>query len=146
MKRSHALLGSTLLVAMDPYAHADGSDCFPMCPEPAVEAPGKAADLCSHGVVREVARIDRELAPVKKVVGAVTHPTGFALEQVDRHIVHIPPWVGYGLNPRGAIRAKVMERVRHEAKKAAGVDKGCVEESPQPREIEAAPQIAPEDA
>jgi hypothetical protein len=129
MKRSQALLGSTLLLAMVPCAYADGSgDCFPMYPEPVAVAPGKTADLCAYGVVREVARIDRDLAPVKKVVGAVTNPTGFALEQLDKHVVHIPRWVGYALDPRGAIRAKVMDRVRHEAKKAVGLENDCIAE------------------
>lgn len=128
MKCSHVLLGSTLLFAIAPFAHADGvADCFPMCPAPAAAEPHKSPDLCAHAVVRDVARIDRDLAPVKKVIGAVTNPVGFALEQVDHHVVHIPPWVGYAVNPRGAIRTLVMDRVRREAKKAVGLENDCAD-------------------
>ncbi len=128
MRCSHVLLGSALLFAMVPIAHADGvADCFPMCPEPALAEPGKSPDPCAHAIVRDVARADRELAPIKKVLGAVTNPVGFALEQVDHHVVHIPPWVGYAVNPRGAIRTLVMDRVRREAKKAVGLENGCAD-------------------
>jgi hypothetical protein len=126
MKRSHALLGSTLFLAMAPCAYADGvADCFPMCPEPAASVPETAPNACAFGVVREVARIDRDLEPLKKAVGAITNPTGFALEQVDKHVVHIPPWVGYAIDPRGALRSAVIKRARDEAKKAVGLENGC---------------------
>ena len=106
MKRSHALLGSTLFLAMAPCAYA-------------------GTDACAIGVVREIARIDRDLAPLKKALGAITNPTGFALEQVDKYVVHIPPWVGYAIDPRRALRAAVIKRVRDEAKKAVGLENGC---------------------
>ena len=34
----------------------------------------------------------------------------------------------YAMDPRGALRSAVMKRVREEARKAVGVEKGCVAE------------------
>jgi hypothetical protein len=121
-----ALVPAILIVAAPVYAESDQYDCFPICPRPAVEQP--RINLCEHRAVREVARIDRQLAPVKEAVDIATNPTGFALKQVDKRIVHIPPWVGYAMDPKGTIKAKVVERVRNEMKKEVGLQHECADE------------------
>jgi len=95
------------------------------CAMPAAAAPAGAIDLCAHKAVREVARIDNDLKPVKQIYGIVTNPTGFALKQVNDHMVHIPAWVGYAIDPRGAVRAKVMDMARTELKRQVGLRDGC---------------------
>ena len=124
MKRTAAALLPVVLLSAVP-AWADAYDCFPTC----VEAPAKNAriDLCRHQVVRDVARADRDLKPVKELYEAATNPTGFALKQINDRVVHVPPWVGYAVDPRGAIKAKVMERARGELKKQVGLEHECVE-------------------
>jgi len=129
MKRTLAALIAPALAATALSAHADAYDCFPLCPEAAQETAAKPAlNLCDHAAVREVAKVDRDLAPVKRIYSIATNPTGFALEQVSAHVVHIPPWVGYVADPKGAIRSKVMEKVREEAKKRVGLGDSCAAE------------------
>lgn len=127
MKRNLALIGPALVLSALVPAHADSFDCFPLCAQqaPAVEA---KVNLCEHKVVRDLARIDRQLKPLKNVYDIAVNPTGFAIKQVSEHVVHIPAWVGYAMNPQGAIRAKVMERVRLEAKKQVGLEHSCASE------------------
>jgi hypothetical protein len=43
-------------------------------------------------------------------------------------VVHIPPWVGIAMDPKGYVRGKVIERVRLEAKKAIGAGRDCADE------------------
>ena len=130
MKRTLAILVPALFLAAAPEARADSdaADCFPLCAAP-VEAPAeKLANLCEHSVVREAARIDRKLAPVKEVVEIATNPTGFALKQVNDHVVRIPKWVGIAMDPKGYVKNRAVAYVRNEAKKAVGVEKDCAEE------------------
>jgi hypothetical protein len=121
MKRTQKTLAAAMLLTAAALPAA-AEETF----EPATEAPvAKPLDLCSYGAVREVAKIDRDLKPVKEIVGIVTNPEGFVLHEVDQYVVHIPPWVGYALNPRGAIRAKLVDMVRTEAKKSVGLETEC---------------------
>ena len=130
MKRTLASLIASTLAATALSAHADAYDCFPLCPEAAQETAAQPAlNLCDHAAVREVARVDSELAPVKRLYSIATNPTGFAIQQVSaRTGIHIPPWVGYVADPKGAIRSKVMEKVRDEAKKQVGLQSSCAAE------------------
>ena len=106
-------------------AHETG-DCFPLCAAAPQEAP-RAGNLCEHAIVREGVRIERETRPLRDVVNAVQDPAGFVIGQVSAHVVPIPRWVGYVLNPRGAVRAKVFETVRDELKKSTGLASECRE-------------------
>ena len=118
------IVASLALAVAAGTAHADAYDCFPAC---APEAPPETLQLCEHALVREAVRIDVETRPIREVIGIVANPTGFVLKQVDEHIVHIPKWVGYAIDPKGALRAEVLKRARHEARKAAGVENDCRE-------------------
>lgn len=133
MKRTLALIAPAVVFATLPV-RADSFDCFPMCSEDAAIAasqamttmqPQKPLNLCENATVREVAKIDNSLAPAKKLYSIAMDPEGFAIQQVSEHIVHIPAWVNYVANPRGAIRAKVIEKVRYEAKKQVGLQNEC---------------------
>jgi hypothetical protein len=130
MNRTLAALIAPVLAATALSAHADAYDCFPLCPEAAQQAATQAPlNLCDHAAVREAAKVDRKLAPVKRLYSIATNPTGFAIEQVsDRTGVHIPAWVGYVADPKGAIRSKVMEKARELAKKEVGLQDSCATE------------------
>lgn len=119
-------IAAAFLAAMP--ARAEPDDCFPGCTE-APQAPpaSPAIDLCQHAAVREVARIDRELAPVKEVAGIALDPRGFAFKMVDRYVVHIPQWVGFAMDPRGAIKAKLIHGAREALKKQAGLQHDCAD-------------------
>ena len=122
MKKVAAALPLPMALAASP-AFADAYDCFPVCP--AESGPAATLDLCENRAVREVAKAERKLAPVKEIYGIATNPTGYAIRLVDRHVVHIPEWVGYAIDPKGAIKAKAMERVRHGLKKQVGLERHC---------------------
>ena len=128
MKRTLAILVPSMLIAAQ-AARADQFDSFPLYAVETVQVvDAPKPNLCEHRAVRDIARIDRDLAPVKQVFEIATNPTGFALKQVNDHIVHIPAWVGFAMDPRGYVRNKAIAYVRHEAKKAFGVEKGCADE------------------
>ena len=136
--RFQALIACAVLAALSSPVFAHYEDCFPQCARPdPVTPPQSGEGLCRYGAVRDVARIEHDLKPVKRIVAIITNPTGFAIQQVNDHAVHIPPWVGYAMNPRGAIRAKAMDLARDQAKKAVGLENNCVvpatgERSPTP--------------
>jgi len=138
MKRVFVALAPTLLLGIACAAHAQEVDCFPTCAAAPSDAPdsGGTTGLCRHRAVREALQVERDLAPVKKVVNAVTNPTGFVIEQINDHVVRIPAWVGYAMDPKGALRSAVMKRVRQEARKAAGIEKGCVADEEAPVEVD----------
>jgi hypothetical protein len=128
-KFSRTLICAALLSAGPAMAQFSDAFCLGNCEMPAAtqEAPATTTlELCQHRVVREALGVERKLKPAKEIVDAVQNPAGFALKLVDKHVIHIPAWVGYAMNPQGAIRAKVIDRVRQEVKKSAGIDKGCV--------------------
>jgi hypothetical protein len=129
-KLSRTLIAAALLSAGPALAQFDDAFCLGNCELRAAtqEAAPATLELCQHRAVREALTVERKLKPVKEIVDVVQNPTGFLLKQVDKHVMHIPAWVGYAMNPQGAIRAKVMDRVRQEVKKSAGLDKGCVEQ------------------
>jgi len=136
MKRTLALIAPAVALATLP-ARADSFDCFPMCADQAAVAAAQAqaqavatqpVNLCENSTVREVAKIDNSLAPVKRIYSIATNPTGFAIQQVSEHVVHIPPWVNYVADPRGTIRAKLIEKVREQAKKQVGLQDSCAAE------------------
>ena len=118
------IVAALVLASAAASARADAYDCFPTC---AAAEPSESLDLCEHALVRQAVRIDVETRPIREVVGIATNPTGFVLKQVDQHVVHIPKWVGFAIDPKGALRAEVLKRARHAARKAAGIDNDCRE-------------------
>ena len=125
MKRATACTLATVLLAASGVAAAEPLDCFPMCE---AEAPPPPIRLCEHRAVRDIARMDRKLAPVKRLYDIAKNPTGFAIEQVSEHVIHIPKWVGIAVDPRGYVRGRAIDFVRQEAKKAVGLGNDCVED------------------
>jgi hypothetical protein len=124
MKRTLTLAASIAILGATANAHADAYDCFPGCaPVPAaVERP---VDLCRIAVVREAERVNDKLKPVREVYDIATNPTGYAVKLVDRHVVHIPKWVGIAMDPKGAARGYLINYVRAEAKKQVGLGNDC---------------------
>lgn len=126
MNRILAVLVPSLFLATT-AARADDFNAFPAeSAAPAVE--NSSPNLCEHRAVREVAKINRDLKPVKELVGAATNPTGFAIKMVDRHVVHIPRWVGIAMDPRGYVKGRAIDYVRDEVKKSMGVGRDCADE------------------
>lgn len=125
MKRILAAIACTTLLAAT-AARADAYDYVPEAPAGEAAAP---INLCEHAAVREVARIDRELAPLKEIYGIATNPTGYAIKVVSAQAgIKVPRWIGYAMDPQGAVRAKVMKEVRKELKRNVGLAHDCAAE------------------
>jgi hypothetical protein len=124
MKRIAACVVPMVLMAAAPTASADAIDCFPIACA-AEPAPQARINLCEHQAVREVARIDAKLQPVKDVYEIATNPTGYAIKMVDRHVIHIPRWVGFAMDPQGYVRGEALKYARRELKKQVGLDAEC---------------------
>lgn len=125
MKRKLALLAPVMLLCAAPTVYADSYDCFPAACAHEAPAPEAKINLCEHKAVREVARLDRELKPVKDVYEIAANPTGYAIKLVSEHVVPIPPWVGFAMDPQGAVKAELMKRARKELKKQVGLQQDC---------------------
>ena len=118
-------------VTLSSVAAAQESDCFPGCSAKAEDAAAKIS-LCDSGLVRKVEEANDSVRPIREIVDIVRSPQGFAMKQINDHIVHIPAWVGYAMDPVGSIKNKAIDRIRSEAKKAVGLDRAaCAMASPE---------------
>lgn len=145
------LLTSTLIIATMPLAaQASGEDCFPACSQPApvevkvdakVDATLETLNVMSH---REVARdtsapgscdagfmkmaedLNDKVKPIRKIVGYMRSPQGLAIKLVNDHIVKIPAWVGYAMDPVGSIRSKAIDKARTRVRDALNDGSGCM--------------------
>lgn len=126
MKRPTLRIASLLVACAVGTAAADTVDCFPVaCAGDAAET---RINLCEVKAVREAARLDAKLKPAKDLYEAAVNPTGYAMKLVDRHVVAIPEWVGFAMDPPGYVRAAAMKKVRHELKKQVGLQRECAAE------------------
>lgn len=135
MKRK--LLMGTLIAAVFCLPHAamaSGEDCFPMCPEPVkvkakldpvyVEAHrGIATEpipptSCESALLRTADEINDKVKPIREVVGYVRSPQGLAFKLVNDHVVKIPAWIGYVIDPLGSLKHKAIDEVRERAREA----------------------------
>lgn len=146
MKRK--LLIRTLIAALFalPIAvMADEPDCFPMCAEPAkaeimvdtkldiinIVAPREtaagdvASTSCDSGLIKRAEDLNAKVKPIRELVGYVRSPQGLAIKLVNDHIVKIPAWVGYAMDPIGSIKHRAIDEVRTQVKDAMVDGKDC---------------------
>ncbi len=151
MKRK-LLIGSFIVVAfgLPLTASAADWDCFPMCAEPAkTEAPvqAAAADVtldtvsvvatreaaintdaptsCGNGFMQQAEDLNNKVKPIKEIIGYVRSPQGLAIKLVNDHIVKIPAWIGYAMDPLGSLKRKAFDEVRARAKEAMKAGNAC---------------------
>jgi hypothetical protein len=112
-------------------------DCFPACvaqapaPTPAATATPSAENACANAatpsttqqLVTQAEKLNEQIKPVKEIVGYVRAPQGLAIKLVNDHVVKIPAWVGYAVDPVGSIKNKAMKEVRSRAKDAIGLNR-----------------------
>ena len=113
----------------------DATDCFPDCQPVAADAASDdvtqpalagAAPPCGSAFIQTAENLNDRIKPVKTLVGYVRSPQGLALKLVNDHVVKIPAWVGYAMDPVGSIKHKALEEVRGYAKKAVIAGDRCV--------------------
>jgi hypothetical protein len=127
-------------------AMAEDFDCFPMCqPTPqtatAVAAPAEEGtstpdDVAKVGAepvptacqakpgiatsaqdtINKAEALNDKVKPVKEIVGYIRSPQGLAIKLVNDHVVKIPAWVGYAMDPIGSVKSKAMDKARDYAK------------------------------
>ncbi len=147
MKRT-LILTTAAMFTLPLTAKADELDCFPMCtPKVEQKAPevapavAPAADtvtgdkqtvetvvvtatpVCEKNLVAKAEELNDRVKPVKDIIGYVHSPQSLALKVVNDHIVKIPSWVGFALDPVGTVKNKAIDMARDKAKDAMGFNK-----------------------
>jgi hypothetical protein len=128
--------------------NANDSACFPMCQgsTPAIEAEvdvkAPTANACanqSNDLIKQAEQLNDRVKPIKEIVGYVRSPQGLAIKLVNDHVVKIPAWVGYAMDPVGSLKNRAMDEVRGvvtaRAKAMVGLDRattGCPAETAAP--------------
>lgn len=126
--------------------NANDSACFPMCKsiesaptvEAEVEVKAPKTDACnsqSSSLIKQAEQLNDRVKPIKEIIGYVRSPQGLAIKLVNDHVVKIPAWVGYAMDPVGSLKNRAMDEVRTRAKTMVGLDRattGCAPEAAAP--------------
>ena len=132
---------------------ASESDCFPLCPEPVkveatvearIETAGEVkvdavyivahrdvaigtntATSCDSGFMKSAEELNDRVKPIREIVGYVRSPQGLIIKLVNDHIVKIPVWIGYAMDPIGSIKHRAIDEVRTRARDAMADDSAC---------------------
>lgn len=150
--KNKLLVGSLMLLALglSPGLQASENDCFPACAEPAklavtIETPAevklepvtiiaprelaiepvptKSCD--TNNLVQKAEELNDKVKPIRELVGYVRSPQGLAIKLVNDHIVKIPAWIGYAMDPIGSIKHRAIDEVRTRAKNTLAVGNDC---------------------
>ena len=135
------LAGASLTVVASDW------DCFPLCAEPKVAAvaearveslstaaPGEstgATDVaapstsCDSAFMKAADDLNDKVKPVRDIIGYVRSPQGLAIKLVNDHIVRIPAWIGYALDPLGSIKRQAMGEMRSRIRDAMSDENAC---------------------
>jgi len=160
--KNKLLVGTLTMLAlvMASGTRASENDCFPACVEPAkpvatiesqadinlesvtISAPRESAtdaaptkSCDTNNLLQKADALNDKVKPIRELVGYVRSPQGLAIKLVNDHIVKIPAWIGYALDPLGSIKHRAIVEVRTRAKDSLAVGKDC----------DAAPAIVPVD-
>lgn len=112
------------LVCFTQSARADDFDCFPLCEQQATPSASVKCDGSAHGQTRlqstvaQAEALNDRVKPIKEVVGYVRSPQGLAIKLVNDHVVKIPKWVGYAIDPVGSVKNRAIDEARGRAKTA----------------------------
>jgi hypothetical protein len=69
--------------------------------------------------------LNDKVKPVRDIIGYVRSPQGLAIKLVNDHIVKIPAWIGYAIDPLGSIRRQAMSEVRSRVRDAMSDENAC---------------------
>lgn len=116
------------LISIGASAASDDFECSPQCipidtvmpiAEPNLEkTPASAmtatvaANPCAGNsvanVVKQAESINDRVKPIRELIGYVRTPQSLAIKLVNDHIVRIPPWVGFAMDPVGTIKNRAI--------------------------------------
>ena len=129
-------------------------DCFPLCAEPAkaetkldTTAEATTAEVkldpvfitahreasvgadpatsCDSALLKAADDINDKVKPIREIVGYVRSPQGLVIKLVNDHVVKIPAWIGYAIDPLGSLKHKVIDEVRAQARGAMNGGSSC---------------------
>jgi hypothetical protein len=163
MKRK-LLVGSLMVIGCSLSLAAAASDleCFPLCAEPAkaettreqavVATPDAAfvaahrdgarigepdaSTSCDSSFIKAADDLNDKVKPIREIVGYVRSPQGLVIKLVNDHIVKIPAWIGYAMDPIGSLKHKAIDEVRTRARDAL-VDGSACSTGPAPDPFDA---------
>jgi hypothetical protein len=125
-----ASLAAAKTHAQSSPVNANDEACFPMCKEvaavEAIETAPPKVDACdteSPSLIKQAEQLNDRIKPIKEIVGYVRSPKGLAIKLVNDHVVKIPAWVGYAMDPVGSLKNRAMDEVRTRAKTAIGLNR-----------------------
>jgi hypothetical protein len=110
--------------------NANDDACFPMCQgivaAKATEIEPPKADACNSqtsSLIKQAEQLNDRVKPIKEIIGYVRSPQGLAIKLVNDHVIKIPAWVGYAMDPVGSLKNRAMDEVRTRAKTMVGLDR-----------------------
>jgi hypothetical protein len=158
------LLGAVLSLGVTLHARADENVCTGQCaeyaqpgepavryeslPEIRVEAPrAMPAPPCNASAIARIENLNDRIKPVREVIGYVHSPQSLAIKLVNDHVVHIPAWIGYAMDPVGAIKGRAIDMAKTRVKQTVlpAVGDNCVA-GPIPAPGDEPPRPAPSEA
>ena len=167
--KSKWIVGTLLALASGLPLHASAADEACMtCAEPAYDAlaaeyitaePVQAVDTitvvagrdansaqgCGNSLVKSAEDLNDKVKPLRDLVGYVRSPQGLAIKLVNDHIVKIPAWVGYAMDPVGSIKHRAIDEVRSRAREAMSSSSECASAPSADAAIDATKVIAEPD-
>jgi hypothetical protein len=67
-------------------------------------------------LVKQAEAMNDHIKPVKELVGYVRSPQGLAIKLLNDHVVRIPAWVGWAMDPIGNLKNRAVGEARDQAK------------------------------
>lgn len=138
-----------LIAALPLCAMASDADCYPDCSEStsvevnvvatidakldtvAIVARRETTDksaapsACGGSMLKQVDALNEQTKPLREVIGYVRSPQGLAVKLVNDHVVKIPSWVGYAIDPIGALKNKAIDEAKSSVRDAFEKDSPC---------------------
>lgn len=108
MKKRTALVTLIAAAVLPLSAAASEPECLANCEviAPVVET------ACGSSVAARMEGLNDKVKPLKDIAGYVKSPQGLAVKLVNDHVVKIPAWVGYALDPVGSLKGRAMGEAR----------------------------------
>lgn len=109
-------------------ASASDIDCFPLCPESTTQEQKEItapAETCGNSLVDKAESLNNKLKPAKEIAGYIRSPQGLAIKMVNDHVVKIPAWVGYAMDPVGSLKNRAIGEVRSRVKEQLLPARNC---------------------
>ena len=139
-----------LMIALPLTVMAAEEECFPLCKVPVpVQAGVEIAidakldplagvahretgdnlvrpESCNAGILKQADDLNVRIKPIKELIGYVRSPQSFAIKLIDKHVVKIPAWVSFAIDPVGSLKNKALDEVKSPIRDAMKGDFECV--------------------